>query len=103
MDLGGPTPNPSPSPAAIEKGVVRARCNSPPHPHGWRGVGGGAAEDGILHATTISTPLAKRCFGMAGTEPGYFRYPTIHEDTIVFVSEDDLWMVPAEGGRAWRL
>ena len=29
---------------------------------------------------------------------GYFRYPTIAGDTIVFVSEDDLWAVPAEGG-----
>ncbi len=34
---------------------------------------------------------------------GYYRYPTIHEDTIVFVSEDDLWTVPASGGVARRL
>jgi tricorn protease len=34
---------------------------------------------------------------------GYLRYPTIHDDTVVFVSEDDLWTVPAQGGRAWRL
>src|SRR5919201_3169703 len=37
------------------------------------------------------------------TDLGYLRFPTIHADTIVFVSEDDLWMVPAGGGRAWRL
>lgn len=35
--------------------------------------------------------------------PGYFRYPTIHQDTLVFVSEDDLWTVPASGGIARRL
>ncbi len=36
-------------------------------------------------------------------EPGYYRQPTIHRDTIVFVSEDDLWQVPATGGKAERL
>ncbi|HVL81284.1 MAG TPA: PDZ domain-containing protein [Actinomycetota bacterium] len=34
---------------------------------------------------------------------GYFRSPTIRGDTIVFVSEDDLWTVPASGGVARRL
>jgi len=34
---------------------------------------------------------------------GYYRYPTIHEDTIVFACEDDLWMVPLSGGISHRL
>ena len=34
---------------------------------------------------------------------GYYRHPTVHDDRIVFVSEDDLWEVSAEGGRARRL
>ena len=34
---------------------------------------------------------------------GYYRYPTIYNDTIVFVSEDDLWNVSASGGVARRL
>jgi len=34
---------------------------------------------------------------------GYYRYPTIHNDTVVFVCEDDLWTVPAQGGVARRL
>lgn len=34
---------------------------------------------------------------------GYVRFPTIHQDQIVFVSEDDLWLIPGEGGRAERL
>lgn len=33
----------------------------------------------------------------------YVRYPTIFQDRIVFVSEDDLWLVSSEGGRAERL
>ena len=34
---------------------------------------------------------------------GYFRYPTIAGDAIVFVSEDDMWTVSAGGGVAQRL
>jgi tricorn protease len=34
---------------------------------------------------------------------GYLRSPSIHGDDIVFVSDDDLWRVGADGGRADRL
>lgn len=34
---------------------------------------------------------------------GYYRFPTIHQDTLIFVSEDDLWLVPRQGGLARRL
>ncbi|MCL4300029.1 MAG: PDZ domain-containing protein [Anaerolineae bacterium] len=34
---------------------------------------------------------------------GYYRYPTIHKNNVVFVCEDDLWAVPAKGGVARRL
>ncbi|NIP96316.1 MAG: peptidase, partial [Akkermansiaceae bacterium] len=33
----------------------------------------------------------------------YYRHPTIHRDRIVFVTEDDLWTVAAQGGTARRL
>jgi tricorn protease len=33
----------------------------------------------------------------------YVRAPTISGDEVVFVCEDDLWMVAASGGRAYRL
>lgn len=34
---------------------------------------------------------------------GYVRFPTIHQNSIVFVAEDDLWLVEDAGGRAERL
>ena len=37
------------------------------------------------------------------TSSGYLRYPHIHGDLLVFVSENDVWLAPADGGRAWRL
>lgn len=37
------------------------------------------------------------------TQHGYYRFPTIAKDQVVFVSEDDLWTVESRGGIARRL
>jgi tricorn protease len=34
---------------------------------------------------------------------GYYRYPSVHGDTVVFTSEGDLWTVGIRGGTARRL
>ena len=38
-----------------------------------------------------------------GAKSGYYRFPSIHGQTIIFTSEGDLWVVRAEGGVAQRL
>ena len=40
---------------------------------------------------------------VAGSRPGYFRYPTLADDGIVFTAEGDLWRVGVRGGDATRL
>ena len=43
---------------------------------------------------------------MAAQSPaprGYYRFPSIHGDTLVFTAEGDLWVVGTQGGRAQRL
>ena len=34
---------------------------------------------------------------------GYFRHPSVHDQTVVFTAEGDLWTVSLAGGRAARL
>ncbi|MDX2523779.1 S41 family peptidase [Streptomyces europaeiscabiei] len=37
------------------------------------------------------------------TQLAYFRYPHLHGDLVAFTAEDDVWVAPLDGGRAWRV
>lgn len=37
------------------------------------------------------------------TFSSYFRFPHVHGDLVTFVAEDDVWIAPLDGGRAWRV
>ena len=37
------------------------------------------------------------------TSAGYLRFPHLHDDLLAFVAQDDVWLAPAAGGRAWRI
>jgi len=45
------------------------------------------------------SPAAPQATGVAG----YYRFPEIHGDTIVFAAEGDLWITSADGGIAQRI
>ncbi|WP_336213647.1 S41 family peptidase [Nonomuraea sp. LPB2021202275-12-8] len=36
------------------------------------------------------------------TTGAYLRYPHLHVDLVTFVADDDVWLAPLDGGRAWR-
>ena len=56
-------------------------------------------------ATTLpleANPLATAA-GQASGVAGYYRFPEIHGDTIVFAAEGDLWITTVDGGVAQRI
>src|SRR5277367_3980848 len=59
----------------------------------------------------IAASVVAACCAAAGALPasepagrsGYYRYPSLHGETVVFTSEGDLWSVGIHGGAARRL
>lgn len=56
-----------------------------------------------MKAFAASFVLALTTLAGAQSPLGYYRQPAIHNDSIVFVSEGDLWKVAVSGGVARRL
>lgn len=40
---------------------------------------------------------------MSAENSQYLRFPHVHGDLVTFVAEDDVWVAPLAGGRAWRV
>jgi tricorn protease len=57
----------------------------------------------IIISVTLFCIFAFVIPGLAGGRNGYYRYPAIYKDIIVFTSEGDLWSVNIKGGLAQRL
>ncbi|MFE9623189.1 S41 family peptidase [Streptomyces sp. NPDC006527] len=39
----------------------------------------------------------------SATPAAYFRFPHLHGELVAFTAEDDVWLAPLDGGRAWRV
>ncbi|MFF5185105.1 S41 family peptidase [Streptomyces sp. NPDC000345] len=39
----------------------------------------------------------------SATPAAYFRHPHLHGELVAFAAEDDVWLAPLGGGRAWRV
>ncbi|MDP2481383.1 MAG: S41 family peptidase [Candidatus Palauibacterales bacterium] len=58
---------------------------------------------GPVASPGAATASGSRTAPDSADEPGYYRYPALHDSTIVFTAEGDLWSVGIHGGEARRL
>ena len=61
----------------------------------------GAAHQQTAPLLLEAAPLTAA--GQSAGVAGYYRFPEIHGDTIVFAAEGDLWITTVDGGVAQRM
>ncbi|RYD38151.1 MAG: protease [Verrucomicrobiaceae bacterium] len=59
-----------------------------------------SAFSAILQVVTGSLPALA---AVAAPGQGFYRFPALHGDTVIFTAEGDLWKVPVTGGMAQRM
>jgi tricorn protease len=57
----------------------------------------------MVRLSTLLLALLLPLFLFAGSPQGYYRFPALAEDKIIFTAEGDLWVVGMNGGVAQRL
>jgi tricorn protease len=51
----------------------------------------------------VACALPTNSQNKASARSGYYRFPAIHGDTVIFTAEGDLWSISTKGGEARRL
>ncbi len=57
----------------------------------------------LIHDKARERPRRLLPYDNAMTVARYLRYPHVCGDLLTFIADDDVWLAPTAGGRAWRV